>query len=130
MTWEMHDEEFAQVRALPAPERYDYFVKRVADWGVLWSLRSEAGWSMFGDADGREAVPVWPHARFAAACADGDWAGDAPAPIPLDDWLTKWIPGMARDRRVVAVFSVDGRGPVVEPDRLGEDLEAELARIE
>lgn len=128
-TWEMNDREFRVVSALPAAERYDHFVKRAADWGAVWGIRSPGGWRVMAGDDGRETLPVWPHPRFAGACAVGEWADSEPAAISLDDWLEKWTPGLAGDGRLVAVFPVDARGVVVTPKRLADDLGAELAKL-
>ncbi len=63
------DAEFAAVCALPAAERYAHFVKQVADGEEVWSLRNADGWVLSGNEAGDELVPVWPHARYAEACA-------------------------------------------------------------
>ena len=39
----MNDQEFSAVNALPAGERYNYLVKRVAEWQWIWLLEDEAG---------------------------------------------------------------------------------------
>lgn len=128
--WEMHDREFESVLSLDGPARYDYFVKHVADRGSLWSLKSEeTGFVLAGDATD-QAVPVWPHPRFAEVAATDRWADAHPAEIDVDDWLESWTPGMGEDGRSVAVFPTPaGRGVIVPPGRLAEDLEAELARL-
>ena len=125
-TWEMHDKEFASVQALPAADRYSHFVRRVADFGLVWSLFGPGGWVLAADDGGRECVPVWPHARHAAACASGAWEGALPKAIDTTSWLETWTPGMVRDGRAVAVFpTAAARGVVVPPDRLRDDLERE-----
>ena len=131
MSWTLHPKEFETASALPFEERYEYFVKRVADWEQVWSLRSASGWSLAGAEDGREVIPVWPHEQFAAACSEGAWKGDEPTPIPLDDWLEKWLPGMERDGRLVAVFPTPANsGAVVEPQRLRNDLRVDLEQYQ
>ena len=128
MTWNMHDKEYDSVLSLPGERRYAYFIKRLAGEELLWSLAGEAGWVLAGDNEGREVVPVWPHARFAAACATGEWADTEPRSIELTNWLEKWIPGMLRDRRFVAVFPTPSdKGVVITPTRLREDLAEELS---
>jgi hypothetical protein len=125
------DPEFTSVSALPAPERYGHFVKQVVDFEAVWSLRNASGWVLSGDADGRELVPVWPHARYAAACATDEWADCEPIAIPLDQWLSRWLPGIQRDQTLVAVFPVPGVGEIpTSADRLLQDLEAELQHYE
>ncbi len=131
MNWEMHEKEFESVVSLPGPERYRYAVKKIADWENVWGLSSDSGWAMSADDDGHHAVPIWPHPEFAGACANGEWAGDEPRAVPLDDWLAKWIPGMTRDNLMVAVFPTPrGKGVVVTPERLRTDLEDELQAYE
>jgi len=127
---QIHDKEFTALIGMPAPERYAIFVRRVADWQVVWGLRSEHGWRLMANEDGIEVVPVWPHQRFAEAIADVQ-KQEQPATISLDDWLNKWLPGMMRDGRQVAVFPIPGqKGIVVSPERLKADLLAECEQYE
>jgi hypothetical protein len=131
MIWDIHDKEFASVSALPGSRRYTYFLKRVADWGNVWSLAQGDGWALASDESGQELVPVWPHPRFAAACASGVWTGYAPRAVDLAAWMDKWIPGMHRDKRSVAVFPIPShKGVIVTPDRLNDDLKQELSLLQ
>jgi hypothetical protein len=131
VTWILQDKELESVLSLSGGDRYGYFVKRVADSEEVWSLAADDGWALAGGGERSEAVPVWPHPRYATACAVGQWARYGPRSIPLRDWLDKWTPGMARDGRMVAVFPVpEDRGVVVAPEHLQGDIERELARME
>jgi hypothetical protein len=122
----VNDKEFAAVIALPPPKRYTHFIKQVVDWEQIWSLRSADGWVLAGDDEGRELVPVWPHARYAAACAQEAWQGSKPEAITLAEWMEYWLPGMQRDGRLVAVFPAPSNtGIVVTPERLHADLSEE-----
>ncbi len=127
----VNDTEFAAIVALAPAKRYAHFVKQVADWGQVWSLRSRAGWVLAQDDAGHEVVPVWPHARYAAACASGAWQDSTPAAIALDEWLDAWLPGIARDNRHVAVFPTStAQGVSVTSERLQADVDAELRHYE
>lgn len=131
MNYQLSDKELCAVIQLPDVRRYEYFVKRVADWEVLWSLKSDSGWVLAADDEGRQLVPVWPHAQFASACATSNWAGAVATPIDLRVWLERWTPGMTGDARYVAVFPVpSGKGVVVLPERLAQDLREERAQME
>jgi Protein of unknown function (DUF2750) len=126
MTWAMRDKEFESVLALPGDRRYAYFIKRVADWELVYSLAADDGWALAGDDGGHELLPIWPHERFAAACTMGNWAGYQPRSIEASDWMELWLPGLVRDHRLVAVFPTPAsHGVVVRPDRLKDDLQAE-----
>jgi Protein of unknown function (DUF2750) len=128
VSWDLNEAEFASVTALSPRDRYEHFVSRVVDWEKVWSLGTDEGWALAADDDGNEVVPVWPHERYAAACAKDGWAGNKPKAIPLADWLERWLPGIERDGRFISVFPLaDGAGAQIAPGQLAEDL-AEAAR--
>src|SRR5919198_4583453 len=128
MPWNLTDKEYESVSALGDDKRYDYFISRVADTEKVWGLQAGDGnWAYATDEDGTEVIPVWPHERYAEAAADGPWADDSPSPIALDAWLERWLPGLERDGREIAVFPTgDGAGVRVTPQRLRHDLEEGL----
>jgi hypothetical protein len=127
---QIHDKEFAALTGMSAPDRYSVFIDRVADWEEVWSLRSANGWCLMVDDSGVEMIPVWPHERFATAFASNNSQEQA-ASIALDDWLDKWLPGMLKDGRQIAVFPVpSGLGIVVSPERLMADLLAQCEGLE
>ena len=130
MTWKMNDMEFESVFSLPAPGRYSHFIKRVADWGKLWTLSDCEGFALASDAEGIQAIPVWPHERYATASAVDHWAKYLPEAIPLEEWMVDWIPGLIKDSQMVAVFpNREGKSAIVTPDRLRIDLLSELDLI-
>jgi hypothetical protein len=131
MSWSMSEEEFRAVQRLPARQRYSYALKRIADWEEIWSLGSTSGWVVAGDAEGVEHVPVWPHERFASACATDAWSAATPRLLAMWQWLEKWVPGLERDQRRIVVFPTpDDSGIVVTPERFREDLQQELDLLE
>src|SRR5688500_17655473 len=104
MTYRLAEREFSAISSLPAEQRYEHFVKRVADWQAVWGLKGARGWVSAGDTTGRECMPFWPHRRYAEALATGEWADSEPTEIALADFTEKWLPGMERDGLLVAVF--------------------------
>lgn len=131
MTKTVSDREFAAISALPGPDRYSHFIGQIADWEEVWGLRAADGWVLAADDSGQPLMPVWPHARYAEACAVGAWAGAAPEAIPLDRWLEAWLPGLTRDDRGLAVFPVPGgAGVPVEAERMAADLSEALEQYE
>jgi hypothetical protein len=120
---ELNDEQFAAVQALPAAERYSYFIRRVAEFEELWTLRNEEEFVLDTDEEGREVVPVWPDRRFAEANADSAWEDTVAFKIDLDRWLAAWTPSLETEVRRVAVFPLaSDLGVIVSPEQLAEDL--------
>lgn len=77
MIYKLNEKHIQNVLKLSAPERYDYFIKRVADWRTLWALDSDDGFIIATDDNGKELFPVWSHHHFAELCATDSWAGAA-----------------------------------------------------
>lgn len=109
--------------ALSADERYAYFTREAVARDGVWTLQGSGGFVAFRDEDGRDCFPFWPSPELAAAVANDDWADCRPEPLALEVFMERWLKGMARDERLVSVFSTpDGTGIVVEPLELYEDL--------
>jgi hypothetical protein len=129
--WEVSNEEFSAVLALPAGRRYEYFLKRATGHGEVWSLRDGDGWVVAEDDDGNRHLPVWPHPRFAQACARGPWEEAEPVKTDVDEWVETWLWNLERDGMNVAVFQTPAdEGVGVSPKRLRHDLAHELSRLE
>ena len=127
----IHDKHFEDLLNQRAPERYAYFIRQVADWEEVWTLRTAVGFCLMANDDVRELVPVWPHKRFAEACAVAEFAGAEAVPISLEQWIQRWLPGMQEDGRGVAVFPTPGgQGAIVEPNQMLTDLESECEQYE
>ncbi len=131
MSWTPSAQEINSVVTVAAPKRYEYLVKKVVDQETVWSLCEHGSWALAEVPNGRHAIPIWPHDEFARTCANGLWAGYEPRAIELDVWLNRWIPGIQKDNRLVAVFpTADDKGVCVEPSKFDLDLRQELENYE
>lgn len=111
-------------------ERYDYFIRKVADFEQIWGL-NDNGWALLGDNDGNQILPLWPEKEFAELCAVDQWKNYKPESIELNNFLEKWIPGMINDKTLINIFLIPGaNGSVVSPPTLESDLEDELEQYE
>ncbi|MGK5061443.1 DUF2750 domain-containing protein [Janthinobacterium sp. LB3P112] len=125
----MHPDKFKQVAGLSSAERHAYFVRKVADTQEVWGLCHD-GWST-AQVDGKVAIPFWPEAAFAQACASGDWEHFLPRAIALGDFLNKWLPGMASNGQLASVFPVpQGGASIAAPADLLTNLRDEVRQYE
>ena len=125
----MHPEKIKQLMQLPAQQRHDYCVRKVADTQEVWGLY-HAGWAT-AQAHGHIAIQFWPEAAFAPACASGDWADFQPRAITLGDFLHKWLPGMMSNDQLASVFPVpQGSASIAVPADLLRDLQHESEQYE
>lgn len=124
MTWEIEEEEVGRLLALPAADRAAQFFQLLADWEEAWALRDADGWVVSKRTD---ALPLWPHAAFATACAQGPWEGAAPESVSLDDLMEDLLPLLEEDGLKVAVFpSSEDSGLLLAPSEVRERIEREL----
>lgn len=108
-----------------AAARYDELVARAAGSGAVWCLASGDEWTLWGDDDGADLLPVWPDAPSAAACGDDD---EEPEPIALAELLDDVLPRLTDQGLLVAVSpDTEGEALLVRPQDLADDLRAALS---
>ena len=119
MSYQVNPVEFARVTALSPSARMSYFIGKVADWEEVWSTAKEHGWSLMATDNGEEVFPLWPANAFASAYCVNDWSDHVPRSIALDEFLSKWLPGMHSESRRIAIFPIsENKGIVVTADEL------------
>jgi hypothetical protein len=126
MSYYLSQKEMEAVSCLNAEARLNHFVKRVADWEEVWSLRNSEGWVLSQASPSQEAAPFWPHFSYAKACAKNEWAGCEPQSIKLQAFMEKWLPGLAKDKKMVAIFPTPiSSGAIATPELVLQKLVAE-----
>ena len=127
--YELADDEFETLSAADAPEQYGYFVERCVENRQVWALiDDEDNWAAFGSADEGVMLCVWPHPRFAEACAYGDWSSREPVAVEIDIFVDEVLPDLIREGTLVAVFPTEDTAVPVEPERLMRDMAVEIGR--
>jgi uncharacterized protein DUF2750 len=96
MTYQLNEKHFRSIVDLPAPKRYDYFVKRVADWQTAWTLQGERGWLTARDDDGTAHLPLWAHPLFAEMCTTDEWFTAKIVQIGVHDLVDTVLPQVGR----------------------------------
>lgn len=127
MDYQLTAEELARITALDAEQRYEYFIKAVADLEQIWILTDDEGFVLVSAEDER-CIPVWPHAELAEQWIEGEWSNCTAQAVDVDTWLSKWTEGLNGDELSIAVLpDTDGPGVVVTPDELAETLVNEMS---
>ena len=116
-------EQVKTVVRLPAPQRYEYFVKRVAASGTVWGLYRN-GWALANKDDGTLVFAMWPDEEFARLCAEFEWEGYEPQAFSLDELLAELLPQLQQDGLVPGIFRTPGsKGVMPTPGLLRVDIE-------
>ena len=121
----MNNKETEAVANLPAPKRYEYFIKKVVDSEKVWGLYND-GWATSKDDNEKIVIPFWPKEEFALICAKNEWVNYHPRDIELEEFLNKWLLGMKKDGYKPSVFPTNTEAIIIEIDVLLKDLSKEL----
>lgn len=121
----MNPKEFEAVIKLPGKIRYEYFIKKVADYEELWGLYND-GWAMIADDNNNEMIPFWPKKEFAEYCATDDWKGYKAERIDLYKFMNNMLQDMKIDNVKASIFFNNQTSVVLEIDDLINDLNEEL----
>ncbi|WP_148631141.1 DUF2750 domain-containing protein [Bacillus sp. E214] len=121
----MNQKELDSIIKQPSNIRYEYFIKKVADYEEVWGLYDD-GWATAQDDDGNMLIPFFPRKEFAEYCAVNEWNNFKAEPIDLNEFIENWLVGMRKDRVKPSVFPINEDSVMVEIDVLLRDLNSEL----
>ena len=104
-------------------------MQRCVDTEEVWALvDAEDNWAAFAAPDEGVLLCVWPHPKFAEACAYGGWADREAVAVGVDIFVDEVLPDLIREGSVVAVFPTTDTAVPVEPERLMRDLAEAIGR--
>ena len=127
--YELETDEFERLTRAEAPSQYEYFVQRAVETDHVWTLvDADDNWAAFGSADEGVLLCVWPHPRFAEACAYGDWSSHEAVPVEAEVFIEEVLPDLIREGTVVALFPTKDTAVPVEPERLLKDMAVQIGR--
>ena len=118
--------------AIANTERYERFIRRVVEHGMVWGLRSPDGWAYCWSNESDDAdvaiIVFWSDRAYAANCAKDEWQDYRPEAIPLEEFLERWLPGMAADGVLAGTnWNVHLCGREAKPLELKSRLEEALS---
>lgn len=119
-------EEILNVSKLDAFERYNYFIKKVADQELIYTLAFE-GKIAIAEVKNSKLISIWSAAEFAKEYATQEWENYDVVNFSLDEFKEKIGNLVVENRFLVNVFSVANKtGFIVNWSEFWRDLEEEL----
>lgn len=116
------------ILALPASQRYKYFIKTISDWQEVWGLYKE-GWALAATECGNTVFPLWPNKEFAEICAKNEWNGFIPKKFTIDELLDELLPNLKNDNVLPGIFYTPAnKGVTPLIDELINDISLELEK--
>lgn len=128
----MNPQQYENVLALSAKERYSHFIGKVADWEQLWGLYNESeGWLTRTTPEKVEYLSVWPHPEYARKISKEYYPEYNEKEINLEDFMANWLPKLNSDNVKIGVFpNPEGNTWLMEANDLLQDLKDECEQYE
>lgn len=124
-------QEIEHVSKLEPFKRYQYFIKKIADFEELWTIIDENGDIALSDLDDKTFISFWSAEPFIRSNLDGGWKDCNPFKISLDDFEDTMVSLIADNNYLINVFPVNGKsGFVVSLNEFIRDLNEELEQFE
>ena len=101
--------EAERLRGLAEAARVTLTFEVLADTGALWVWGDEDEILFTEDARRTTLLPIWPHATVARLENEGEVDGEHAIRIPVQAFLTEWLPQLADDDADIAIFPVEDR---------------------
>ena len=123
----MNQKEIESVIALEPKERYKYFIKKVADSEIFYTLIDATGDYVVSKIDEEELFPLWSSQEHAELCKVNGWENCEVKKLDLDDLEDEIIDFIADHGCLINVFPIfDRTGFVVDLTEFSKDLSDEL----
>lgn len=123
----MHIKEIEKVSSLEPLERYKYFIKKVADSELIYTLIDSSSRYVTSIVDGKELFPMWSSIDFVNLCKVNGWELFEIKKIDFDDLENEVFDIIADHNYLINVFPVNDRtGFVVDLEEFANDLKEEL----
>lgn len=121
------EKEKEAVSSLSPFERYKYFIKRVADIELMYSLKSPEGNWAISEVETSKLFPLWSAKEFAEQCLTSGWAGFGVEEIDMDVFEDELLDFIHSQGYLLNVFPVGAStGFVVDIVEFAKDLSEEM----
>lgn len=128
---QLHQKAIEAISKQNPLQRYQYFMRRVADFETMYGLRDKQGNWASAVTEEHDLFSVWPAPEFAKACAVGDWGNYGVTEITVEMFQEEIKAALLSTGSLVNVFSVSSKaGFIVSPAEFSRDLQNELDQYE
>lgn len=121
------EKEKEAVSALTPYERYKYFIKRVADTELMYSLKSPDGNWAISEVEASKLFPLWSAKEFAEQSKTSGWLNFHIEEITLETFEDELLEFVHSQGYLLNVFAVgQNTGFVVDIVEFAKDLSEEM----
>ena len=120
-------QEIENVSKLKPLDRYKYFINKLADFEIFYTLKDENENYIISELENHQLFPLWNFKEFAELCLIDEWKSFEIAELTLDDLQNEIIDLISDENYLLNVFPVGLKtGFVVNLEEFVRDLKEEL----
>ncbi|ALM50286.1 hypothetical protein AMR72_16185 [Flavobacterium psychrophilum] len=127
----MNHHEIENVSSLSPKNRYDYFIRKIADFEEVWTIIDSDGNFTLAEVEHNTVISLWTAEGFIESNLTPDWADCVPFKLSLDALEEVLIPLIRQNNYLINIFPVNSRiGHIVTLNDFINDLNDELEQYE
>jgi hypothetical protein len=125
----VEEKEISAIINLSPVKRYEYTIKRIADFESLWVIGDQKGFRTYEEDKKDIVFPLWAFREFALLCCTGEFDSSQPEELDVQDFLNNYIPDFKSSGYRLSILPLPSdKGSVIDIDRFVVDLKVELDR--
>lgn len=127
----MNSKQIENILKLEPQKRYEYFIRKVADFEELWTIVNEDGDYALSSVYDKTLVSFWSAEEFIESNLEEDWSNCKALKLSLDDLTDVVLPYIADNDYLINIFPINGRsGFIVDLEEFSRDFTEELKKYE
>lgn len=121
--------EIESVSKLSPFERYNYFIKRVADFEIIYTLVDGNNGLAIADIENKSLLSFWSAEEYAILNAVNEWKDYKPKKITLEEFEDSFIDLIIEKEYLLNIFPMNNKtGFVVNVHEFARDLASEMEK--
>lgn len=97
------DQEFEAILKLDSHKRFDYCLKKIVDWGEVWTLEHN-GMVVYEDSQANKYCPIWPARKFCENAIADDWINAKAICIKIEVFMKEYLSKLTQERISLAML--------------------------
>ena len=131
MIMKINQKEIDKVSSLEPFERYKYFLKKIADNEVMYTLIDKKGDFIISTIEDKSIFPLWSSADFANLCLIDGWNDCVIKELTLEEYEEEIIDYISDGEYLLNIFPVYNKtGFILDLEEFTRDLNEELENYE
>ncbi len=121
--------EIESICKLPPFDRYNYFIKRVADFETMYTLVNDAGNLVLSEIEDKYLLPFWSAQVYAELNIANEWEKYTVKKVTLEEFEDDYIDMIVENNYLINIFPIDNKtGFVVDVNEFARDLADEMQK--